>query len=1791
MLTVKRQELMRLKGEGLWGCDNKDFGLHSSRFRRSCSCDYPSHVSSGRSSVTYNLEEGLVPETNLPVRFYLKPNRSDGSASVLVAENLDYETTRFFTLRVRVQNVAAVPLASFTTVYVNVTDSAYVRVFVADVNDNAPRFEKPVYEVSVEEDQEVGFGLITVTATDQDEGANAKLRYQLSSGPGLGWFDVDPQVGRVFVAQRLDFETRQRLELKLLASDGKWANETLLIINILNRNDEAPVFSQALYQASVQEESASLPLLLLQVSAVDPDLDSDQSQLRYSLHGQGSEGEFTIDPETGSIHALRRLDREERPLWRFLVLATDEAGAGLTGFADVLLEVSDINDNAPFFPCAALQEDGCFVGRVAENSPADTSVMEMRAVDLDDPNEGNNAALTYSIVQNVKNEINLNLFNINASTGTISTVVRSLDREQQQRLLVVVEARDGGGLTGTGTATILVTDVNDHPPVFTQDSYSAQISEDLEVNSQVLLVSATDADLGENAAVTFSIVDGDEERKFFIETNKTSQRGVLRLKKKIDFERLNERSFNLTLKAEDADFYSLTHALIQVRDANDNAPVFLPQFYEAPATSEDSPVGTVIAQVTASDLDSGQNGRFSFSISKDSDPHGQFSVDASGFVVLADSLDREKIWQHRIVVLATDLGKPMLTGTAIVSLTVLDVNDNAPEFDADYRPIVWENTAAPQTVKMNGSSALLHVKDRDASGNAAPFSIRMLQLTADAASFNLTDLGNGSAVLTALRTFDRERQKEYRVPVLLQDSGSPPLSSTQTLTVTIGDRNDNPHEPGHTAFILYSYDGLLPETVLGKVQAPDPDDWGQKQYSLQGNPPSFFSLNRSSGHLVSVEVRELNPEAVRSAAAITLHNVSQAQFFGPVLELSLFSRLSGALSDLLQLPPGHVHIFSLAEASVSGQTSLTLWLCAHGESYYRPERILGYVSAYKDKLQSSLGVSLSPLDLCSHSNCSDSGGCSTQVDFGLDPVPLGSGSVVLVSVKPSVRSKCGCRSRELTHRSCSSYPTNPCLNGGSCYDGPLGFRCRCPPLLDGPRCEQTRISFGGAGFSWFPPLSLCSVSLVSLEFLSESSTGLLLYQGPLTPLTQAQGEDQAFIALELIEGVPVLSLNLGSDTLTLALPSESAVRDRRWHRLDVLLQGESVELTLDQCSSSSGDSSCRVNGKLTGQNRRMDVWRPLQVGGVKNFSPLHRYRSFSGCIRNLVVNSQVYDFASPGDSLDSYPGCRLTDGVCLTAAGPSCGEHASCLSQWGSFSCDCHPGFTGHKCDTVVPEFSFDGYSVVRLQPRGSADPRRTSIQLLLRTREEQGPILSVESRDGSMFLSVELTDGLLSVRSDLGSGPQTLVLPGLRVNLGEWIYAELQRYDSDITLSLEGGGGDREVHSRLEGGGGDREVHSRMEGGEVELSQITVTVGGAREGNKTTGFQGCLRDVRFNGLLLPLDGRGLEGRSLEGRGSEGVSVLENRGVSSGCRSESCRSAKCSGPLRCVDLWRKHECRCPGSQMLLSDSSGRQRCVPSPCRPSSCRHGAVCQPLSAEHFLCRCPEGVKGHRCELGSLRGHLTSALSPSSILAISMCLLVFLGVLVAVTVWNQKGSRSKFRKRGVYHVPTEHESWEDIRENILNYNEEGGGEQDQNGYDISELKRPLCSSLSQSSSCTTAPLLHSSPGSQEEVHCGAPYRPHQLQTVYASLRSEQPESQGWTRVYRTNLDFRSYVSRIVWEADHHGSAFPPDSLHVWSVEGSGSSAGSLSSLGSAIEAVERERRGGERGRGGGEEEESRFS
>ena len=537
------------------------------------------------------------------------------------------------------------------------------------------------------------------------------------------------------------------------------------------------------------------------MTATDPDKDADQGAIRYSIHGQGAESHFMINDITGEMYAQRTMDREERAVWRFVVMATDEEGEGLTGFTDVIINVWDINDNAPTFSCAP---DNCH-SSVAENSPPGAFVVEMTAVDIDDAAVGQNAILTYRIIENAHNEKNADLFTIDSSTGTISVAAEGLDREFTENHRLVVEARDGGGMTGTATATVMITDINDHVPKFKEDWCGARVPESTKEDAPILELSAVDPDAGTYGQLTFSVVAGDPEQQFYMVSHRVDQTGTLRLKQKLDFEKPGKQRFNLTIKVEDSDFSSLIHCLVQVEDENDNFPVFDPSSHLLPSLPEDTSVGTSVIQVVATDSDSGLNGDILYSIHPDSDPSGHFTVSQAGVVTVARPLDREKLAGYELVVMATDQGSPALTGSVTVHLPLLDTNDNGPELETEYAPMLWENSLPPQVVWLNESSTLLHVVDRDSPEHGPPFYLSIPPLFSS--DFHLQDHGNSSATLTALRRFDRERKSEFHLPLIMIDSGDPPMTATSTLTITIGDQNDNAHQAAEKDVYAYSRKG------------------------------------------------------------------------------------------------------------------------------------------------------------------------------------------------------------------------------------------------------------------------------------------------------------------------------------------------------------------------------------------------------------------------------------------------------------------------------------------------------------------------------------------------------------------------------------------------------------------------------------------------------------------------------------------------------------------------------------------------------------------------------------------------------------------------------------------------------------------------------------------------------------------------------------------------------------------------------------------------------------------------
>ncbi|XP_051916309.1 neural-cadherin-like [Hippocampus zosterae] len=1745
----------------------------------------------GDPRVTYNLEDGMVPETNMPVRFYLSPNREDGSASILVSEPLDFEATPLFSLRVRAQNVAAVPLAAFTTVYVNITDvndnvpfftssiyeasvtegaqigtsvlqvsahdkdlghngeitysllsdssgdhllfriepklgiiyteaifdrearssyllevqsmdgqesarpgknkqpnsdTAYVRVFISDVNDNKPAFVQRLYEVAMDEDADVGLAVVTVSANDEDEGANAKLRYQITSGNKGGVFDIEPEVGTIFIAQPLDYEQQKRYKLLVLASDGKWEDYAAAVVTVVNKNDEAPVFSMNEYYGSVTEELDGSPVFVLQVTATDPDKDADQGAIRYSIHGQGAESHFMINDITGEMYAQRTMDREKRAVWRFVVMATDEEGEGLTGFTDVIINVWDINDNAPTFSCLP---DNC-LSNISENSPPGTFVVEMAAVDLDDAAVGQNAILTYRIIENVLNINNEDLFTMDSSTGTISVASDGLDRELVDSHRLVVEACDGGGMTSTATATIFLTDINDHVPKFQEEKCNARVPENAYVDTIIMELGAIDPDAGSYSQLTFSVVDGDPEQQFYMVSHRLDQKGVLRLKRKLDFEKPVEQKFNLTIKVEDSDFSSLIQCLVEVEDVNDNAPVFAQSSHLLSPLNEDVAVGTTIIQVLATDSDSGSNGEILYSILPQSDAYGQFTVNQSGIITVARPLDRETVANYDLIVMAIDQGRPALTASVIVYLPLLDVNDNGPELETIYNPVVWENSPAPQVVMLNTSSTLLQILDRDSPEHGPPFHISLPSVYS--ADFHLQDHGNGSATLTALRRFDRERQSKFLLPVIMIDSGYPPMTATSTLTIIIGDHNDNAHQPGEKDIYVYIHRGRTENLILGKVYTLDPDDWDNKTYNLETSAANrYFSVNQSSGLLtiqpntpvgsywmsvgvsdsvwpdvkseVRVHVRDLEEKAVLSSASLRLTGITPRDFIDSHVERkSRLETLWDFLSETLSVRPGSINIFSITDR---GEKTLDIHFYVLSETgFMHSEKLHGVLAAHKKKLQSLLFVNVSQVqvDECVHADCKASGGCTTQLTISESPTLLDSGALSLVSVKVTTSAVCGCTAREMNHQSCSYYSSNPCVNGGTCIDAQNGYRCRCPPQHDGPDCQQTRRSFLGNGYAWFPPIKPCFDSHLSLEFMTEEDDGLLLYAGPLAMLLPGDVED--FLAIELIGGSPNLKINHGSGTLVLQLLNSAGLADRRWHRLDVRSNSKEVHFTLDRCSTAivmetegvdswamtEDRSSCEIRGITPNRDKYLNASHVLQLGGV-NMNILYEYpqlqhKHYVGCIRNLRVDSKLYDLGSPAESVNSVPGCSFAADHCTNREEQHqpvfCGKTGRCNVEWGPVSCQCESGFTGPQCDQPAPEFSFDGRSQVQFQLLWSLPARQIRVEAGIRTRAAFGVIFSLLSQEQSEYLRLEVVQGLLAVFYNLGDGDYNVTLPFHHLDDGDWHKLELDRYGREFTLRLDGGGGRREI------------IASPGRSQEIIIDPSVVILGNSFPSGHNRSFLGCMRDLRLSGRSISLDRK---------QPSEWLQVVSSQGVSLGCSSEACRKQPCTPPLVCVDLWRQHECRCPPGHITKESSSGKA-CVYTLCASRPCRYG-TCVAHSPSRYTCRCNEGYRGRHCEvtLGMFHNEDGNSLSLSSMFAISICVMAFLVLMLGLFLYSC-WRRHKGLKEGVYHVSAHHGEWEDIRENVLNYDEEGGGEQDQNAFNMVELQRSLHPSPAQS-------------------------------------------------------------------------------------------------------------------------------
>ncbi len=741
---------------------------------------------------------------------------------------LDRETEDSYSITIIVED-QGIPSLSISTV---------VQVTVSDVNDNVPFFIQGPTTVEIEENSQTGSDIAQYIAEDNDIGSNAAIEYTLS--PQTFPFELDPVSGVLSVSGPIDYEDTQQYNVTVTASnpDGT-AGSIITTINVIDLNDNDPVFSPDAYSEMVIEHS-SQGSSVINATASDADSGSN-GEIRFAITSGNAENAFAIDSISGALTVNNDIDRETTTSFTLRIQARDLGNPSRSSFATVTIEVVDINDNAPQFT------PDLYTIALREDTSVGFDILSVFAFDPDEP--GNpNSEIVYSISDGNTN----GTFTLSSSSGLLE-LAKTLDFEAQPSYTLTVSATDQGSpqLTDTATINIEVMNVNEFAPVL-NGSQTVNISELSPVPQDVVSFTAQDLDAG--ATVVYEIVSGNNEGKFDID----SATGLVMLVEPLDFE--TTKFYEIRISANDGQNTDTANLTVYVIDENEFTPEFTgnTEF----AVDEEMPTGTLVGTVTAIDRDgSSMNSEITYLL-QGSVITQYISLNASsGEIRTLEQLNREQLTQifpppasqRPVDVIARDGGSPSLQNTTTITVILVDINDNAPVFSDSYENTFRENLPAGMLVFQ------LFAADIDLGQNA----VVQYSFAIPGVPNPPFDINTTTGVVQTTEQLDREEQEFYNFTFTATDQGDISMSSTVNGMFTVLDENDNA-----PSFTMPIYEMALSESVqIGtldlQLSADDPDKGlnGQVQYVLIGQEDfedtveddflevTFFEIEADSGIL------------------------------------------------------------------------------------------------------------------------------------------------------------------------------------------------------------------------------------------------------------------------------------------------------------------------------------------------------------------------------------------------------------------------------------------------------------------------------------------------------------------------------------------------------------------------------------------------------------------------------------------------------------------------------------------------------------------------------------------------------------------------------------------------------------------------------------------------------------------------------------------------------------------------------------------------------------------------------
>uniref|UniRef100_A0A8C7NGT1 Protocadherin Fat 4 n=1 Tax=Oncorhynchus mykiss TaxID=8022 RepID=A0A8C7NGT1_ONCMY len=1454
--------------------DLKDFGLNSE-------VDYI--ISGGNSTSKFKLDKQ--------------------SGWVAVTSSLTSDMNKVFLMDVTARDKGNPPLSARTTVKVAVTEE----------NHHTPEFSQSQVTATIPESLAVGTAIRTLSARDKDKEMNGLITYNITTGNDKGLFTVNSKTGVLSLANHLDFEEKQKHELRVTANDGGWIAKTsyvMVTIHVTDVNDNPPIFEPDEYFPVVQENVPS-GTMVVKMNATDRD-SGPNAVMAYVIQSSDSDL-FVIDPNTGVITTQGFLDYEAKQVYHLTVKAFNVPDEERCSFANVNIQLKGANEYVPRFVSKQ------YYFEISEAAPTGTVVGEVFASDRD---QGDDGVVYYLIFGKSRRKG----FGINRKTGQIH-VTGPLDREKEEKISLKVLAKNAGSIRGADIdevfVNITILDAND-PPVFSQELYNVQISEGLSPGGLVTFVSAQDSDSVPSWSRFSYSIASDLEKNVFTINPQTGQVSVA-----AELDRETTPVFSLTLLAVDSGSPSATGSatlVVNLEDINDNGPTLKTVSAEV---MENQRAGTDVATLTSTDPDLSPNqGPFSYSLLISGSASNYFSLSPTGVLTTNREIDREQISDFYLSVVIKDSGVPQMSSTGTVHVKVNDQNDNPSEPRSVEIFIHYFGNMFP-----GGSLGVVKPQDPDIQDS--------FHCSLTPPSSSLFTIPTGTCDLNSKA---RSTDGTFELAVRSSDGVHGSVSSNVRVFF-VGFTNatvDNSilirlRTQGVTTFLTNHY---LSFVRIANSQLAGLGTGVQLYGAFELNNQTFLmaAIKRSHGQYV-------NPSGV-------------ATFFQSIKDV--LHRQSGVQIDSVDHDPctrnpcqngGSCKRRLSVGPDMKTEDSVPVILVSnHPHQPYACSCRPGYAGALCEM----------DIDECLPSPCHNGGTCHNLVGGFSCTCPEGfTGMACERDVNECLSNPCKngalcqnypggfnclCKSG-FAGKTCDSIinhcECNPCFNGGSCQNRVDGYNCHCPFGVFGKHCELNSYGFEELSYMEFPSLDPNN-NYIYIKFATLKSNALLMYNHD-----NQTGDKAEFLALEIFEGRMRFSFNLGSGTYKLITMIK--VSDGQFHTVIARRAGMAASLTVDLCGDDQEPGYCAVSNVAVHTDWILDVGpNRLSVGGVRSIEPvLHRRgqvatHDFVGCIMEFAVNGRPLE---PSQALASHgilDRCPRLEGACTAN---TCRHGGTCIDYWSWQQCKCMEGFTGKNCEkyiTADTALSLDGTGrldyAMRQSPKRDVLLRQSlmglpsdlsgpsSLEVKFRTRSKSGTLLHVQ--ESSNYTTIKLKNGNVHYISDAGVGGKVeRTLGEMVLSDGQWHVLQIFKNGSATSLHVDGALLKLIQHPTQDFGG---------------LNVLTMSLGGVPSGPTqqkiASGFDGCLAYVKYNGENLPFSGD-----------HSAVTISKtSSAVKIGCRGPNlCESSPCWDGLMCVNQWYTYQCLPPGE-----------------CASSPCQNRGSCVPGPRSSYTCVCSEFYTGKTCE-----------------------------------------------------------------------------------------------------------------------------------------------------------------------------------------------------------------------------------